>query len=522
VAISAGAVYTALEDKADLASAITGLSVSGKVITYTKGDGSTGTITTQDTNTDAKVKQTNSTGASAYPILLKNGTGTGEVTNGVLFDDGVTIQPSTGTLSATILDGKIREDREDITGQTVNLDNLNLSSGNPHIIRYIEKTDGGAAAITNMPVEGKPFILDVELIRWASTSDYITMQRFISSSAQANEYVRYCTNGTWGTWTKRVFTDANTDTKVRQNLQTGNYNLPLLMSYQTNTNTTANVDNVCYRNNSIYANPSTGTITATKFAGALTGNVTGNCSGSSGSCTGNAATATKATQDSAGQQINTTYIKGLSVSGKVITYTKGDGTTGTITTQDSNTTYSAGTGISISSNKINHSNSVTANTSGVGSATAVPIIKYDAQGHITECTTATIYPPTTAGTSGQIWVSDGSGAGAWKTPSVSPSNIFSNGTMGNFTRDTWIGPEKQDRFLMIRVPHQNLSLYMKTSVSGGQTKVYQSKDNYNGNGGHTITVLMPKGAYWKVVVDESMASGDNYYWTNTSITWGLS
>ena len=52
---------------------------------------------------------------------------------------------------------------------------------------------------------------------------------------------------------------------------------------------------------------------------------------------GNSTTATKATQDSAGQQINTTYIKELSVSGKVITYTKGNGTTGTITTQDTNT-----------------------------------------------------------------------------------------------------------------------------------------------------------------------------------------
>lgn len=36
-----------------------------------------------------------------------------------------------------------------------------------------------------------------------------------------------------------------------------------------------------------------GTVTATTFSGALTGNVTGNCSGSSGSCTGNAATATQ-------------------------------------------------------------------------------------------------------------------------------------------------------------------------------------------------------------------------------------
>ena len=39
-------------------------------------------------------------------------------------------------------------------------------------------------------------------------------------------------------------------------------------------------------------NPSSGLLTSTSFAGALTGNVTGNASGSSGSCTGNAATAT--------------------------------------------------------------------------------------------------------------------------------------------------------------------------------------------------------------------------------------
>lgn len=62
-----------------------------------------------------------------------------------------------------------------------------------------------------------------------------------------------------------------------------------------------------------------------------------------GKLTGNADSATKATKDSANQQINTTYIKGLSVSGKTITYTKGDNSTGTINTQDTNTTYSTGT-----------------------------------------------------------------------------------------------------------------------------------------------------------------------------------
>lgn len=86
-----------------------------------------------------------------------------------------------------------------------------------------------------------------------------------------------------------------------------------------------------------------------------TGTILASISGSSASCTGNSATATKATQDSAGQQINTTYIKGLSVSGKTITYTKGDGTTGTITTRDTNTTYSAGTGISLSGTTFSNS-----------------------------------------------------------------------------------------------------------------------------------------------------------------------
>ena len=79
--------------------------------------------------------------------------------------------------------------------------------------------------------------------------------------------------------------------------------------------------------------------------GAAASSHTHNYAGSSsaGGAANSALTATKATQDSAGQQINTTYIKGLSVSGKTITYTKGDGTIGTITTQDTNTTYSTGT-----------------------------------------------------------------------------------------------------------------------------------------------------------------------------------
>ena len=72
-----------------------------------------------------------------------------------------------------------------------------------------------------------------------------------------------------------------------------------------------------------------------------------------GSCAGNAATATNATNDGTGQNIAGTYIKGFSVSGQTVTYTRGDGTTGAFTTQDTNTTYSAGANLYLSGTQFN-------------------------------------------------------------------------------------------------------------------------------------------------------------------------
>ena len=64
---------------------------------------------------------------------------------------------------------------------------------------------------------------------------------------------------------------------------------------------------------------------------------TGDITITAASCSGNAASATKASLDSRGQQIDSTYIKGLSVSGRTVTYSRGNGTTGSFQTQD--TTY---------------------------------------------------------------------------------------------------------------------------------------------------------------------------------------
>lgn len=114
----------------------------------------------------------------------------------------------------------------------------------------------------------------------------------------------------------------------------------------------------------------------------------------------NAASATKATQDASGNAITSTYLKGLSVSGTTITYTKGDGTTGTITTQDTNTTYSAGTGISMSGTTISNSgvrsivagssaNQLTVNTNGTTSTITI--------NNVANATTATKVGTTTVG-----------------------------------------------------------------------------------------------------------------------------
>lgn len=78
--------------------------------------------------------------------------------------------------------------------------------------------------------------------------------------------------GTGGTTASAARTALGLGTAATQSIGTGGATVPLLSASVT----------------------WTGTITASGFSGPLTGNVTGNVSGSAGSCTGNAATATKA------------------------------------------------------------------------------------------------------------------------------------------------------------------------------------------------------------------------------------
>ena len=79
---------------------------------------------------------------------------------------------------------------------------------------------------------------------------------------------------------------------------------------------------------------------------------------------------------------------------------------------DANTIYSSGTGISISGNVINHSNSVTAGTASgdanktltFGGTFTIPSVTYDAQGHITSKATTTMTMPSNPDTNQKVKV----------------------------------------------------------------------------------------------------------------------
>lgn len=82
-------------------------------------------------------------------------------------------------------------------------------------------------------------------------------------------------------------------------------------------------------NNDLYINNNTGVVHIGTGGLDVTGSVTAK------TFSGNATSATKATNDGSDQEITVTYIKDLSASGNVITYTKGNNETGTVILQDS-------------------------------------------------------------------------------------------------------------------------------------------------------------------------------------------
>lgn len=170
--------------------------------------------------------------------------------------------------------------------------------------------------------------------------------------------------------------------------------------------------------------------TATKFASAqsitLTGDVTGTASSQAGWSITTALSDSGVTNGTYGPTENVNGTDGATISVPQITVdAKGRVTsivnrTYTSVNTDTNTTYSAGAGLTLSGTQFKHSNSITAGSVGTaqspshGGTFAIPKITYDAQGHITGATTVNITLPadnntntkvtTAAQTSSKIYV----------------------------------------------------------------------------------------------------------------------
>ena len=149
--------------------------------------------------------------------------------------------------------------------------------------------------------------------------------------------------------------------------------------------------------------------TATKFKDAqsitLTGDVTGTASSQAGWSITTTLSNSGVTNGTYGPTGNVNGTNGATISVPQITVdAKGRVTsivnrTYTSVNTDTNTTYSAGTGLSLSGTTFNHSNTITAGSVGTAQAPShggtfkIPKITYDAQGHITEATTVNITLP---------------------------------------------------------------------------------------------------------------------------------
>ena len=213
--------------------------------------------------------------------------------------------------------------------------------------------------------------------------------------------VTYDVNGhitSKGTTTMTMPGNPNTDTKVRQTLNSDNTNRPLLMSQAATSSTTGNVDNISYRNNSIYANASTGSITATQFNGKLVGDISGGTGLTSSQVTtaltytpaNNSSTVSTVAYDTTNKKFTKTINGTTSDVAKLATTSVGSASAGTAIAADDITAWTTNTPTEVTPNTV-----VTG-----GTTTAIPnISKKTVVTGVTKKTVVTACTPATVVTS---------------------------------------------------------------------------------------------------------------------------
>ena len=298
-------VFTGASSTTDGSTGLVPKPVKGDQGKYLRADG----VWASPANTDTKVTTTLATTTKAYIAGTSNSTTS---TGTLVFDTGVYLDTTAGSLVATKFTGSLIGNADSATKAT------NDSLNNP-ITNYIKGLSISGRTITVTKGDGTTSTLTTQ-----DTNDTYNVFTGATASAggknglvpapavgQQNRFLK--ADGTWAV-------PANTDTKVTNTLNTA------AKAYLTGTTTATTNTGTQVFDTGVYLTENPGELHADKFVGAVSGNAE------------TATSATKATNDAKDQAI-TGYIRGLSIAGRVITYTKGDGTTGTITTQDTNSTY---------------------------------------------------------------------------------------------------------------------------------------------------------------------------------------
>lgn len=233
---------------------------------------------------------------------------------------------------------------------------------------------------------------------------------------------------------------------------------------------------------------------------------------------------TKATQDSAGQQINTTYIKGLSISGKTITYTRGDNTTGTITTQDTDSHYTTGLKVCASATgtahatatngkmRINVLDNTTVRDSIIIQGTGATSVTSDASGVIT--INSASYSTGTTSTAGltKLYTSTGTSTDGTMTRKAitdalldkAASNHNHDGDYVPLENGTVTVSSDMGAYIDLQDTNGGLGTHLQMSVKGASKWDLAAKSN----GELSLTYITSAGSNWLYAMN---ASGINMY-----------
>jgi len=177
-----------------ISSYIKSLSINGKVITITKGDNTTSTITTQDTNTDTLVTQAYSTANNSYPLLFSDTAGitstnsrgakTAILNNGIYANPNMSQLTATGGFIGDLTGNATSADKADVwtTGRTLTIGNTGHSVNGSGNVTWTKAEISGNASTSDAGWMSKDDKAKLDAIKISSIDDVITADSIIGTS----------------------------------------------------------------------------------------------------------------------------------------------------------------------------------------------------------------------------------------------------------------------------------------------------------------------------------------------------